>query len=101
MVQYINLLGLYPIFSIKNNLDIMHKHYIFCFKHFVFNIAREYINGMTFNLVESISNNVRNRKYQGFGNVNIYIGIPHMNTLQRRHNDCLVLSNRLFVKSFV
>ena len=42
MVQYIHPLGLYPSFSIKHNLDIMHKHYIFCFKHFVFNIAPEY-----------------------------------------------------------
>ena len=41
MVRYIHPLGLYPSFSIKHNLDIMHKHYIFCFKHFVFNIAPE------------------------------------------------------------
>ena len=42
IVQYIHPLGRYPSFSMKHNLDIMHKHYIFSFKHFVFNIAPEY-----------------------------------------------------------
>ena len=42
MVQYIHPLGRYPSFSMKHNLDIMHKHYIFSFNHFVFNIAPEY-----------------------------------------------------------
>ena len=36
MVQYIHSMGLYPSFSIKHNLDIMHKHYIFLFQTFCF-----------------------------------------------------------------